>query len=100
MRTEIGVRPVDNPAARVANVKPEAQEFYLKGASYAGQWRLDEAIAAFQRAVDIDPNHAAAYAGLARASYFRAFFGEVAPAEAFSQMRRAAARARARSELG
>ena len=90
---EIGLRLSDAPAARIVAVKPEAQEAYLKGAYFAGQSRFADAITAFQRAVDIDPTHAAAYAGLARSYYFRAFFGEVAPAEAFSQMRRAADRA-------
>ena len=90
---EIGVRLVNNPAARVASVKPEAQEAYLKGAYFAAQSRFAEAITEYQHAVDVDPTHAAAYAGLARAYYFRAFFGEVAPAEAFSQMKRAAERA-------
>jgi serine/threonine-protein kinase len=89
---EIGVRLVANPARAVA-VKPEAQEAYLKGSYFAAQSRFPEATAEFQRAVDIDPSHTAAYAGLARAYYFRAFFGEVAPAEAFSQMKRAAQRA-------
>jgi len=73
--------------------KPESQEAYLKGSSFAGQWRLEEAIASFLQAVGIDPTNAPAYAALARTYYFRAFFGEVAPLEAFSQMRRAAAAA-------
>jgi eukaryotic-like serine/threonine-protein kinase len=89
---EIGARLVANPAHAVA-VKPEAQEAYLKGSYFAAQSRFPEATLEFQRAVDIDPNHSAAYAGLARAYYFRAFFGEVAPVEAFSQMKRAAQRA-------
>ncbi len=97
---EIGAKLVrrDGGVPATRSVKPEAQEAYLKGSYFAGQWRLPEAIASFQQAVAIDPNHAAAYAGLARAYYFRAFFGEVAPAEAFSQMRRAAARALDRDE--
>jgi TolB-like protein len=90
---EIGAKLVDNPAAKVASVKPEAQEAYLKGSYLAGQSRFKEAIAEFQVAVEKDPNHSAAYAALARAWYFRAFFGEVAPVEAFSQMERAAQRA-------
>ncbi|HSQ31155.1 MAG TPA: protein kinase [Gemmatimonadaceae bacterium] len=90
---EIGAKLVENPAAKVASVKPEAQEAYLKGSYLAGQSRFKEAIAQFQVAVEKDPNHSAAYAALARAWYFRAFFGEVAPVEAFSQMERAAQRA-------
>jgi serine/threonine-protein kinase len=87
--SEIGIRLASNPA-RAITVKPESQEAYLKGAYFAAQSRFTEAAAEFQRAVEIDPSHSAAYAGLARAYYFRAFFGEVAPAEAFSQMKRAA----------
>ena len=90
---EIGVKLVASPAASVESVKPEAQEHYLKGDYFAGQSNYEQAIKEFQQAVDIDPNHTAAYAGLARAYYFRAFFGQVAPVEAFSQMRRAAERA-------
>jgi serine/threonine-protein kinase len=86
---EIGVRLTNNPAHAIT-VKPESQEAYLKGAYFAAQSRFTEAASEFQRAVEIDPSHSAAYAGLARAYYFRAFFGEVAPAEAFSQMKRAA----------
>jgi serine/threonine-protein kinase len=89
---EIGVKLANNPA-RVATVKPEAQEAYLKGAYFAGQGRFAEATTEFQHAVEIDPSHTAAYNGLARAWYFRAFFGEVAPVEAFSQMQRAASHA-------
>lgn len=90
---EIGAKLVNDPAAKVTRVKPESQEAYLKGMYLAGMSRFKEAIAEFQVAVEKDPNHSAAYAALARAYYFRAFFGEVAPVEAFSQMERAAQRA-------
>jgi eukaryotic-like serine/threonine-protein kinase len=97
--SEIGARlamPVNQAA-----VKSESVEHYLRGASYAAQWRLEEALPSLQRAVEIDPTNAQAYAALARAHYFRAQFGEVAPQEAFSQMRRAAAAAIAQDrELG
>jgi len=92
-----------SPQAHVfrSPVKPESQQAYLKGAYYAGQSRLEEAIGSFARAVEVDPTNAPAYAAMSRAYYFRAFFGEVAPQEAFSQMRRAAAAALAQdSALG
>jgi eukaryotic-like serine/threonine-protein kinase len=88
---EIGARlalAADQPI-----IKSESVEHYLRGASFAAQWRLEEAATSFQRAVEIDPANAQAYAALARVHYFRAQFGEVAPLEAFSQMRRAAAAA-------
>jgi eukaryotic-like serine/threonine-protein kinase len=88
---EIGVRLT--PAGAQVGVKPESEEQYLKGSYYAAQWRLEEALASFQRSVEIDPANAAAYAAMARVYYFRATFGEVAPLEAFGQMRRAAAAA-------
>lgn len=98
---EIGARFASRTATRTATAKPESQQAYLKGAYFAGQWRLEEAIASFQRAVEVDPTNASAYAALARAYYFRTFFGEVAPQEAFSQMRRAAAAALAQDpQLG
>ena len=98
---EIGARFATRSAPRSASVKPESQQAYLKGAYYAGQWRLEEAIASFQKSVEVDPTNAPAYAALARAYYFRAFFGEIAPQEAFSQMRRAAGAALAQDpDLG
>ncbi len=90
---EIGARFSPRAGAARPSVKPESQQAYLKGAYYAGQSRLEEAIASFMRAVEVDPSNAPAYAAMSRAYYFRAFFGEVAPLEAFSQMRRAAAAA-------
>lgn len=90
---EIGARFPAPSGAAPAIVKPESQAAYLKGAYFAGQWRLEEAIASLQKAVEIDPTNVAAYGALARAFYFRAFFGEIAPQEAFSQMRRAASSA-------
>jgi serine/threonine-protein kinase len=90
---EIGARfPAQSGPAHTV-VKPESQTAYLKGAYFAGQWRLEEAIASLQKAVEIDPANVAAYGALARAFYFRAFFGEIAPQEAFSQMRRAVSEA-------
>jgi serine/threonine-protein kinase len=69
---------------------PAAHEAYLKGAFYQAHWNLPQAIQAFTRAVEIDPTHARAYASLARAHYFQAFFGDVAPGIALGAMRRAA----------
>jgi eukaryotic-like serine/threonine-protein kinase len=87
---EIGARFASGTATRRVAIKPESQQEYFKGAYFAAQWRLEEAIPSFQRAVEIDPANAQAYASLARAYYFRAMFGEIAPREAFGQMRRAA----------
>lgn len=69
---------------------PEAQQAYLKGNYFQAHWRLPEAIEAFDEAIRIDPRHAAAQAGLARAYYFMAFFGDLPPGIALGRMRRAA----------
>jgi serine/threonine-protein kinase len=69
---------------------PAAHEAYLKGAYFQAHWKLPQAVASFERAVQLDPGHAPAQAGLARAYYFRAFFGEIPPGLALAGMRRAA----------
>jgi TolB-like protein/cytochrome c-type biogenesis protein CcmH/NrfG len=56
-------------------VKPDAYEAYLRGRLYwTNRGDLHKGIAAYQQAIDIDPNFALAYAGLAR-SY--ALLGQV-----------------------
>ena len=94
---EIGTKFAPGDGAGVA-VKPESEETYLKGVSFADQNRYEEAIASFTKSVEIDPANAPAYAALSRAHYFRAFFGEVAPMHAFREMRSAAAAALAQNE--
>ncbi|HSE27888.1 MAG TPA: protein kinase [Gemmatimonadales bacterium] len=78
---------------------PAAHEAYLKGAYFQSHWKLAQASAAFERAVQLDPGHAPAQAGLARAYYFRAFFGEIPPGLALAGMRRAAVAALERDSL-
>ena len=47
---EVGVR-LGSAGGRRPTAKPESQVAYLKGSSFAGQWRLEEAIASFQLTV-------------------------------------------------
>lgn len=72
---------------------PAAHQAYLRGIYYQTHWRLPESIESYQRAIQLDPDYASAYAHLARAHYFHAFFGDVAPAIALGEMQRAAATA-------
>jgi serine/threonine-protein kinase len=76
-----------------------AHEAYLKGAYFQAHWKLPQAIASFEEAVRLDPGHAPAQAGLARAYYFLAFFGEMPPSLALAGMRRAAEAALERDSL-
>jgi TolB-like protein/Tfp pilus assembly protein PilF len=80
-------------------INPAANEAYLKGVYYQAHWKLPQAIASFERAVAIDSSDARAQAGLSRAYYFLAFFGDIPPGIAFGKMRRAASAALANDSL-
>jgi TolB-like protein/Flp pilus assembly protein TadD len=80
-------------ADRRRTVDPAAYEQYLIGVSESGDGRLAEGIASFERAVELDPDFAAAHAGIARNYYFIGFFGGMAPIDAFTRMRDAAVKA-------
>jgi len=54
--------------ARGSTTNPEAYRLYLKGRYYAEQYTkegVDKGIECFHQAIDLDPNYALAYAGLA-----------------------------------
>lgn len=86
-----GGRNVGSVPAKAIN--PAANEAYLKGVYYQAHWKLPQAIESFERAVAIDSSDARAHAGLSRAYYFLAFFGDIPPGIAFGKMRRAASAA-------
>jgi eukaryotic-like serine/threonine-protein kinase len=69
---------------------PDAEDAYAKGRYFQIHWKLPQAVAAFERAVEIDPTHAPAHAGLSRVWYFLAFFGDAPPSLVLAHMRRAA----------
>ncbi len=61
-----------------AAANDEAYRSYLLGVALADRWSRDDnrkAIENFQKAIELDPNYAPAYAGLANAHSVRAFFG-------------------------
>jgi TolB-like protein/DNA-binding winged helix-turn-helix (wHTH) protein/Tfp pilus assembly protein PilF len=66
----VAVTPAEPDLASARQVNPEAHELYLKGRYYWWKRQAPEmakAIQAFEQAIAIDPNYAAAYAGLADA---------------------------------
>lgn len=73
---EIKVKLTGEEQTRLASartVNPEAYEAYLKGRYYRERWTLDatkRAIEYFQQAIQVDPNYAEAYAGLAECYVF------------------------------
>jgi len=77
-------------------VKPEAYEAYLRGL-YSLNKRtpsdLQAAIGSFQKAVDLDPTYALAYAGLAEGYTLMSIYGEIVPRAAMPKAKVAANRA-------
>lgn len=85
-----GVKPM-LPAHSPTN--PAAYEFYTKGRWYWNKFTADtakQAIQCFQQAIDIDPNFALAYAGLADTYVLNTW---VPPEESYMRAKAAAARA-------
>lgn len=73
----------------------EAHEFYLKGRYYSNKFTLEsfrKAVESFNRALELDPEYALAYAGLAE-SYWIAADLYLNPREALRNAQEAAARA-------
>ncbi|MGH8194893.1 MAG: tetratricopeptide repeat protein [Woeseiaceae bacterium] len=77
-------------------VSPDAYQLYLKGRYHWDKWlhtEVERSIAYYERAIEIDPEFALAYAGLADAYTALHGLGTVAPREVMPKAKRAAARA-------
>ena len=90
---QIGVKLAPWHTAAAPAPDPQAQEEYLRGIYYYGIGDMMKSATALEHAVMLDPNHALAYAALARSYYFIAFFGDLPPKEAFARMEQAATHA-------
>ena len=93
---EIEVQVTPKEAARLArkqHVNPEAHVEYLKGRHTAeanSPQAIELAMRHYQRALELDPNYAPAWAGMARCHKVRAGRGMAPPMEAIAQARTAA----------
>jgi serine/threonine protein kinase len=77
-------------------VSLEAYEEYLRGRHIWNNWQVDafrRALHHFERAIELDPSYALAYAGLGDAYGALAYYGHIAPADGFPRAGAAARRA-------
>src|SRR5262249_1351523 len=78
------------------NASPAAYELYLKGRFFWGKrtkQNLEQGIEYFHQAIQIDPNYALAYAGLADSYNLLDDWGETRPRDSFPKAKAAADRA-------
>ena len=75
---------------KVQAVNPEAYETYLRANSYFDNFDLQKSIDYYRQAIKLDPNYAPAYAHMAEAYSFLAFFGAVSPSEGWGKVKEAA----------
>lgn len=96
---KIALMLTPSEATRLAErrqVNPEAHIEYLKGkhtAEATSPQAIELSIRYFQRALELDPGHAAAWAGLGECHATRASRGMAPPAEAMEEARRTATKA-------
>lgn len=83
-----GPKPAPAPTVRAGN--PEAYETYLRANSYFDNFDLQKSIDYYRQAIKLDPNYAPAYAHMAQAYSFLAFFGAVSPSEGWGKAKEAA----------
>jgi eukaryotic-like serine/threonine-protein kinase len=79
-----------------ATVNPEAYQAYLRGRHQWNSWTPEgfrRALEEFQKAIDLDPTYALAYAGLGDAFGVMAYYGFIDPYDGFARARAAAERA-------
>jgi TolB-like protein/predicted ester cyclase/predicted Ser/Thr protein kinase/Tfp pilus assembly protein PilF len=82
--------------ARRAPVNPQAHDAYLRGLYYWNRWSPEgfkKAIEYFQESVRLDPNYAAAHAGLAESFLFLGYFGFAPPQDVYPRSKAAALKA-------
>ena len=83
-----GPKPAPVPKAQAVN--PEAYENYLRANYYLDSLDLQKSIDYYRQAIKLDPNYAPAYAHMAQAYSFLAFFGAISPSEGWGKVKEAA----------
>jgi TolB-like protein/DNA-binding winged helix-turn-helix (wHTH) protein/Tfp pilus assembly protein PilF len=75
------------------SINPDAHDAYLKGRYFFNKQDIPHSLEYFQKAISVDPNYAAAYAGYATALDASTAFGLAAPEDAMPKAHAAALRA-------
>jgi TolB-like protein/DNA-binding winged helix-turn-helix (wHTH) protein len=88
---EVNAATSPTPAPRYIN--PEAYDAYLRGRYYWFAANIDQSQQAFEKAIQLQPDYAAAWSGLADAYGLRAVYGLVPGTDAMSKMESAARKA-------
>jgi TolB-like protein/DNA-binding winged helix-turn-helix (wHTH) protein/Flp pilus assembly protein TadD len=83
-----GPKPAPPPNVQAVNI--EAYENYLRANYYFDNFDLQKSIDYYRQAIKLDPNYAPAYAHMAEAYSFLAFFGAVSPSEGWGKVKEAA----------
>ena len=81
---------------RRAKVNPEAYQEYLRGRHFFNSWTRDgfrRALEHFNRAIDLDPTYAPAYAGMGDTIGSMSYYGLIPPEDGFPRAQAAARRA-------
>src|SRR5207253_4283921 len=91
-----GPRPAPPPNVQAVNI--EAYENYLRANYYFDNFDLQKSIDYYRQAIKLDPNYAPAYAHMASAYSFLAFFGSLPPREGWGKVKEAATLALKRDE--
>jgi eukaryotic-like serine/threonine-protein kinase len=92
----VALTPGEASELTTDQTNPAAAEAYFQGRYHLAQFGTDNfkrAIAAFERATQLDPSHAPAYSGLARAYYSLASAGTISQPEARASALAAVSRA-------
>ena len=82
--------PQPRPLAKAHAISPDAYETYLKANYYLDQFDLQKSVEYYNQAIKLDPDYAPAYAHMARAYFFMAFFDAVSPKEGWGKVTEAA----------
>lgn len=87
------VKAATSPTPTPRYIKPEAYDAYLRGRYYWFAVDIDQSQQAFEKAIQLQPDYAAAWSGLADAYGLRAVYGLVLGSDAMTKVESAARKA-------